>query len=269
MLWRQSVRDKVGSVAASLPPLPEVSNPFGGAAAAGSFAAPNPFGAGGSTRSTEDADTDAAPHNGSRRASSDAPVEVSDYATYDAGCSAGVPPLSGGGLAGAGAGGVDTILGSLFATSRAPSPPPADVGPIPLDEYLLAKRCLIELSRASMLFAKTDLELDPAVQALKDEHLQRALLELNAELDMHCDALDLDPAEQLREFTAAITATKQGDTSCDTRDELISRLLGVATQSYNRLVEDVSAHHFVAAREALLYLRDGLKEFYMDNCIPY
>ena len=92
---------------------------------------------------------------------------------------------------------------------------------------------------------------------------------VNAELDTHAEALGLDPAEQLREFTAAITAVKQADTACVTKEELISRLLGVASGARTRMDEDVSPTRFVAAREALHTLQEALKEFYMEACIPY
>ena len=274
--WRQSVRDKVGSVAANFPPLPEVSNPFlGGGGATNPFAnGANPFSGNGSARTTEDGD-DAAQHaavsSSSRRGSGEGPADVSDFAAHEAANLTGLPSIMGGGLSGAG-GGLDSVLTNLFgggaSDARAPSPPPDD-GPIPLDEYLIAKRVLIDLSRSSMLYARPELASEEAVQLLKEERLQDVLVELNAELDTHCETLGLDAAEQLREFTAAITATKQAETTCTTKEELISRLLGVATQSYIRLIDDVSQRRFVAAREALLGLRDGLKEFYMEFCIPY
>ena len=102
------------------------------------------------------------------------------------------------------------------------SPAPVPSGPIPLDEYLIAKRCLIDLSRSSMLYSRPHEHLRGVAGApallvgllrLKDEHLQKVLLEMNTELDEHAEELGLDPAEQLRAFTAAITATKQGETA--------------------------------------------------------
>ena len=53
------------------------------------------------------------------------------------------------------------------------------------------------------------------------------------------------------------------------KDELLSRLLGHATSACNKLNEDVAPNHFVAAREVLHSLRDGLRDIYMAECIPY
>ena len=86
---------------------------------------------------------------------------------------------------------------------------------------------------------------------------------------MHLESLGLDPAEQLRELTAAISAPKQADAACVTKEELLSRLLSVAAGACSQMDENVGAGHFVAAREALTALRDSLKELYMRECIPY
>ena len=98
---------------------------------------------------------------------------------------------------------------------------------------------------------------------------QVVLLELHAELDTHAEELGLNADEQLRELTAAITATRQADGQPSSKEELISRLLGVATSSATRLDDDVSQAHFAPARDALHALRDGLKAVYMEECIPY
>ena len=94
------------------------------------------------------------------------------------------------------------------------------------------------------------------------------LLELNCEIDTHAEILRLDAGEQLRELTAAITAHRAAEQQPVSKEELLSRLLSVATAACTKL-EEVSAAHFGAAREALRTLRDGLKEIYMVECIPY
>ena len=254
--WKQSMRDKVGAV--SWPQLPDSFN--------------NPWAAGSSSSLTEEGAN--ADGTSSLRASS-------EFAASEA---AGGALLAGGSFLG-GAGGAETANPfcawcghSASARGRAASPAPVPSGPIPLDEYLIAKRCLIDLSRSSMLYSRPHEHLRGVAGApallvgllrLKDEHLQKVLLEMNTELDEHAEELGLDPAEQLREFTAAITATKQGETTCDTIDELVSRLLGVANVALNRMVEDVSPGRFDSAREALHKLKDGLKALYMETCIPY
>ena len=45
--------------------------------------------------------------------------------------------------------------------------------------------------------------------------------------------------------------------------------LGVASSAHLNLEEDVRHSYFVLAREALLTLKEGLKDIYMDMCIPY
>ena len=53
------------------------------------------------------------------------------------------------------------------------------------------------------------------------------------------------------------------------KEELISRLLGVATGCVSKMDEDVPPGRFVAARTALHELHEALKELYMEVCIPY
>ena len=72
------------------------------------------------------------------------------------------------------------------------------------------------------------------------ERLQKVLLELNCELDAHAEHLGLDPSEQLRELTAAISAQKQADVVCNTKAELLSRLLEVVWNAIVKLEEDVA-----------------------------
>ena len=155
------------------------------------------------------------------------------------------------------------------ALAAPPAPPPPPVGPIALDEYLIAKRALIDLSRSSMLYARPQLAEVVGVAQTKDTALQSVLNELNHELDSHAEDLGLDPAEQLREFTAAITAARPSEAECHTKAELLSRLLGVATGACRKLEEDVSPTRFVAARAALHALRERLAQVYESECIPY
>ena len=142
-------------------------------------------------------------------------------------------------------------------------------GQIALDEYLIAKRALIDLSRSSMLYAKPELACIEGMARIKEERLQKVLLELNSELDTHAEELGLDPAEQLRELTAAISTHKQADAACTTKAELLSRLLEVAWNAIVKMDEEVAPTRFVAAREALHALRAALKELYMEECIGY
>ena len=238
---RQGVGEKVAEMQTTLSEQVSFGNPFGSTGS-------TPFGTSGELGG----------------AASDA------YATYDAGSSCGLPALSGSGLAGAGAGGIDT---AAAPEEQAASSPPIDIGdatgPIPLDEYLIAKRCLVDLSRSSMLYARPQLVDEEEVLLLKKERLSKVLQELNSDINGAMEQLNLDPAEQLREFTAAIATSKQADVDAVTKEELISRLLGVATSALQMLEDDVSPYRFTQAREALRYLQEGLKEYYMDNCIPY
>ena len=158
------------------------------------------------------------------------------------------------------------------------SPPGASVGgggssggdgQIALDEYLIAKRALIDLSRSSMLYAKPELAGIEGMALIKQDRLQKVLLELNSELDVHAEELGLDPAEQLRELTAAISTEKQADAACTTKAELLSRLLEVAWNAIVKMDEEVAPTRFVSAREALHALRAALKELYMEECIGY
>ena len=122
-----------------------------------------------------------------------------------------------------------------------------------------------------MLYAKPQLVDVAGLLELKRMHLQHVLLEINQELDVHAEALNLDPSEQLRELTAAITAPRNTDLPIDnaTKEQLLSRLLHVATSACSTMDDSVPAYHFAAARHALHGLRDGLKEIYMNECIPY
>jgi hypothetical protein len=120
-----------------------------------------------------------------------------------------------------------------------------------------------------MLYARPQLVDEEEVLLLKKERLSKVLQELNSDINGAMEQLNLDPAEQLREFTAAIATSKQADVDAVTKEELISRLLGVATSALQMLEDDVSPYRFTQAREALRYLQEGLKEYYMDNCIPY
>ena len=99
--------------------------------------------------------------------------------------------------------------------------------------------------------------------------MSQVLLELNSELDTDAEELGLDAGEQLRELTAAFTTQRQTDSAYTTKEELLSRLLSIATNACSTLESDVAAHHFVTAREALRTLRDRLRDVYMDICIPY
>ena len=152
--------------------------------------------------------------------------------------------------------------GSSSAASRSS-------GGIDLDEYLMAKRALIDLSRSSMLYARPEVASIEGMASIKDEGLQKVLIELNGELDQYSEQLGLDPAEQLRELTAAITAQKQADVVCKTKAELLSRLLEVVWNAIVKLDEDVAPTRFVGAREALHALRASLREVYMTECIQY
>ena len=149
----------------------------------------------------------------------------------------------------------------------------ADVGrptqstpPIELDEYLIAKRSLIELSRSSMLYAKRPLAEVEGLVSLKQIHLQRVMQALQSDLDCRADALSLDPSEQQRELTAAIYAVRQNETSAAeaTKEQLLSRLLSVVTSAARSLDEEVPACHFEQVRVALHELRDGLREIYIS-----
>lgn len=128
---------------------------------------------------------------------------------------------------------------------------------------------LIDLSRSSMFFSRPALSCMPVLIEIKSVQLQQALLELNTELDQHAASLALDPNEQLRELTAAIAAPRSADTANGSKEELLSKLLGVATGACNRIDAEVSTPHFAEARLALHALKAALKEVYMVVCIPY
>ena len=55
----------------------------------------------------------------------------------------------------------------------------------------------------------------------------------------------------------------------NTKAELLSRLLGVASGACNSLDAEVRLSCFVAAREALHSLKEALKTEYMESIIPY
>ena len=151
--------------------------------------------------------------------------------------------------------------------------PTQSTPPIELDEYLIAKRSLIELSRSSMLYAKLPLAEVEGLVPLKQIHLQHVMRALQSELDSRADALRLDPNEQQRELTAAIYAVRQNETSAAeaTKEQLLSRLLSVVTSAARSLDEEIPACHFEQVRVALHGLRDGLREIYisfMDEMYP-
>ena len=54
-----------------------------------------------------------------------------------------------------------------------------------------------------------------------------------------------------------------------TKEDLLSKLLGVAVGACTRVDDDVSEKVFVSSRTALHRLKSLLKEVYMRECIPY
>lgn len=61
---------------------------------------------------------------------------------------------------------------------------------------------------------------------------------------------------------------QQQSRQAESKEELLSRLLGVAVSACAKL-EAVRASHFVDARGALLRLKKMLKTLYVNACIPY
>ena len=141
-------------------------------------------------------------------------------------------------------------------------------GGIPLDEYVVAKRVLIDLSRSSMLYAKPQLASIEALAEIKEERLQKCLLELNCELDEQMERLGLDPAEQLRELTAAISTTKHADAACTSKEDLLA-LLSVASEACSKLDEHVAPAHFVAAARRWSRCARACESSSCLECIPY
>ena len=107
---------------------------------------------------------------------------------------------------------------------------------------------------------------------IRDGQLQKVMVELSDALDGYAEELGLDPDEQLRELTAAITVnslSRQADAEITSKDKLLSRLLEVSARAIIKMDEEVSPNRFVGAREALHALRASLKELYMNECISY
>lgn len=140
-----------------------------------------------------------------------------------------------------------------------------------LAEYVMAKKALVDLCRSSLEYTDPMLASVEQLDVLKTM-LQRAMLELSKELERWAPQLRLDFVDQQREITAAISADRPTERSkrfASTKEDLLSKLLGVAASASTRLDEDVSDKAFVSARGTVRQLKTLLREVYMAECIPY
>jgi len=140
-----------------------------------------------------------------------------------------------------------------------------------LAEFMMAKRALIDLSRSSICYSDTMLQSVEDLQLVVDT-LKQAMGNLTEELQGWAPRLRLEWNDQLREITAAIAAPRPmeaGPRFASTKEDLLSKLLGIAVGACTRIDDDVSDNVFGSSRATMHTLKKLLKEVYMRECIPY
>ena len=164
-------------------------------------------------------------------------------------------------------------------------------GPLPFDEYLLAKQALLELQRSRLFFASPFLQSLPpegaALLAQAREGCQDAASAISRILEALAPAPHAEfqpqPLEVQRGVASAgVALGGMGSARHDSaggskeellsaggsKEELLSRLLGVAVIAFAKL-EGVHGAQFGEARRQLLRLKEMLKTLYVTACIPY
>ena len=154
-------------------------------------------------------------------------------------------------------------------------------GPLPFDEYLLAKQALLELQRSRLFFASPFLRSLPpegaALLAQAREGCEDAASAISRSLEALAPAPHAEfqpqPLEVQRGVASAGVAlagmgSARHDSAGGSKEELLSRLLGVAVIAFAKL-EGVHGAQFGEARRQLLRLKEMLKTLYVNACIPY